>query len=286
MKKIKRMANTMLVEEPEETPITYNRMLYQACQDEDVKLQFLSRNWVKRLEKDGRVRFVAGYKFDLNPHGLGEIFDDKYALFSILNYVGVPVIEHAIVYRPGNNRSFAQGCNTLDYVRNYWLAHDSDIVIKPNNGTGGRRIVRVQTEEELAPALMEVLSQSYSGSMCPFYKIQHEYRAVMLDNEVRLSYMKTLPDETSWKFNLQQGSRSEDIPAEKLPKITTLAKQTSEAIGLRFGSVDIIETEVGDFMVMEVNSGVMVSKFLKQHPDRYPEVQAMFRDAIRKMFEA
>lgn len=279
------MTSTAPVEKPEETPITYNRMLYQACQDEGVKLQFLSRNWVKHLEKNGHVRFITGYKFDLNPHGLGEIIDDKYALFSVLKYAEVPIIEHSIVYRPGTSSSFAQGCNSLTYVRDYWAKHDGDIVIKPNNGTGGRRIVRVQTEEELAPALMEVLSQSYSGSMCPFYKIRHEYRAIMLDNEVRLSYMKTLPDETSWKFNLQRGSKSEDIPADRLPKIIALAKQTSEAIGLRFGSVDIIETETGDFMVMEVNSGVMVSKFLKQHPDRYHEVYEMFRDAIRKLFE-
>ena len=284
------MTNSEFIVKPteglEEAPITYKRMLYQACQDEGVKLRFLSRNWVKHLEKNGQVHFITGYKFDLNPHALGEIIDDKYALFSVLKDAEVPIIEHAIVYRPDTNRSFAQGCNTIDYVRNYWLAHGGDIVIKPNNGTGGRRIVRVRAEEELALALMKALGQSYSGSMCPFYKIRHEYRAVTLDNEVRLSYMKTLPDEISWKFNLQQGSKSEDIPAEKLPKVTTLAKQTSEAIGLRFGSVDIIETEAGDFMVMEVNSGVMVSKFLKQHPDRYPEIRAMFRDAIRKMFQS
>ena len=271
--------------QPEEGGLlSYYSTLYNICQEEKINFQFLSRNWVKRLEKDGKVRFITGYKFDLNSHALGEVLDDKFALFSALEYAKVPVTEHAIFYSPSCQHNYAQGCNSLAYAHAYWLEHGRDIVMKPNNGTGGRGIFRVQSEAELAPAFWEVLRRGYSGSMCPFYKIRHEYRMILLDDEVRVSYMKTLPGAGAWKFNLQQGSQSEEIPPEKRPAIEALAKQASRAIGLRFGSVDIIKTETGELMIMEINSGVMTRKYLAQHPERYPEVKAMYRDAIRKMF--
>ena len=50
------------------------------------------------LEKDKKIRFICGYKFDLNSHTGGEIVDDKYALYEVLSKNNIPVAKHKIVY--------------------------------------------------------------------------------------------------------------------------------------------------------------------------------------------
>lgn len=279
-------ANVEVGENSEAIDTSWVKMLYSICQEEGINLQFLSRNYLRRLEKDGKVRFIFGRKFDLDTHARGEIMDDKYALYCALKYAKIPIIEHAIIYPPSVQQSFAQGCNSLAYAHKYWRAHDRDIVVKANHGMGGTQVFRVREESELVPALTEVFQSDFSASLCPFYRVLHEYRLILLDGELRLGYMKTLPkEEGAWKFNLKQGSISEKIPEAKLPGLLELARQAAKAIGLRFGSIDLIETENAELMVMEINSGVMIGKYLSQHPEEYETVRAIYRDAIRKMFE-
>ena len=145
------------------------------------------------LEKDKKTRFIAGYKFDLNSHGMGLIADDKYALYEVLKSKNLPVIEHNIVYNKTNNLDYAIGCNTYEYVKEYFQQNNNNIVIKPNDGTCGKNVFKVTDVNEIDSILDKIFLKNYSISMCPFYKIKHEYRAIMLDGENVLLYAKYLP---------------------------------------------------------------------------------------------
>ena len=145
------------------------------------------------LEKDRKTRFISGYKFDLNSHGIGLIADDKYALYEVLKSKNIPVIEHKIVYNKMNNLDYAIGCNTYEYVKDYFLKNNNNIVIKPNDGTCGKNVFNVTDVNEIDIVLDKIFLKNYSISMCPFYKIKHEYRAIMLDGENMLLYAKYLP---------------------------------------------------------------------------------------------
>jgi len=262
---------------------TYDQMLYQICEEEGIKLRFLSRNWMKRLEKDGQVRFIMGYKFGLNPQAAGLVADDKFATFEALSYAGIPVIQHEILYEFDNQSNFALGCNSLEYVLGLWRKWGGQMVIKANKGTCGRQVFKITQPDQLIEVLPKVFKQSYSASLCPFYNIKHEYRIVLLDGEEKLSYMKSKSSE-DW-FNLVIGAKADPIPAAKHQQILNLAQRAAREIGLRFGSVDTIETVDGELMVLEINSGVMAQHYVEQHPDDYPKVKEMYRAAIRKMFE-
>ena len=171
----------------------FKEIIKEICTEDNIKYKFLSKDWVIMLEKDGKTRFIYGYKFDLNSHGIGLIADDKYALYEVLKSKNIPVIEHKIVYNKMNNLDYAIGCNTYEYVKEYFEKNNNNIVIKPNDGTCGKNVFNVTDVNEIDIVLDKIFLKNYSISMCPFYKIKHEYRAIMLDGENKLLYTKYLP---------------------------------------------------------------------------------------------
>ena len=118
---------------------------------------------------------------------------DKYALYEVLKAKGIPVIEHNIVYNKTNKLDYATGCNTHEYVKDYFIKHNQSIVIKPNNGMCGNDVFNVTNINEIDEILDKLFIKNFSISICPFYNIKHEYRVVMLDEENKLVFRKYLP---------------------------------------------------------------------------------------------
>lgn len=304
---------------------SFKKIIQQICNEDNINYKFLSKDWVIMLEKEGKTRFISGYKFDLNSHGIGLIADDKYALFEVLKEKGIPIIEHKIVYNKTNKLDYAVGCNTHEYVKNYFSENNNHIVIKPNDGTCGHNVFNVTDINEIDSILNKIFINNYSISICPFYNIKHEYRAIMLDGENKLLYTKYLPIvagdgkktirqlllefnydyfidklenskydkvlaknesfEYNWKFNLSQGSIAKRLDDELLAdKLIKLAKQVCDEINLKFGSVDIIQTTNNDFLVLEVNSGVMIENYIRLNPNEYEIAKNIYRSAIEKLF--
>ena len=171
----------------------FKKIIEDICRENGIKYNFLSKDWVIMLEKNGKKRFISGYKFDLNSHGIGLIADDKYALYDVLKVKKIPVIEHKIVYNKTNNSDYAIGCNTYEYVKDYFTQNNNHIVIKPNNGTCGRNVFNVTDINEIDTILDKLFKTNYSISICPFYEIKNEYRVIMLNGEKKLLYAKYLP---------------------------------------------------------------------------------------------
>lgn len=171
----------------------FKEIIQKICDEDNITCKFLSKDWVIMLEKDGKTRFICGYKFDLNSHGLGLIADDKYALYEVLRDKGIPIIEHRIVYNKTNKLDYAIGCNTNEYVKDYFIKNNNHIVIKPNDGTCGHNVFNVTDINDIDKILDKLFVNNYSISMCPFYNIKHEYRVIMLEGENKLLYAKYLP---------------------------------------------------------------------------------------------
>lgn len=171
----------------------FRTIIEEICNESNIKYKFLSKEWIIMLEKEGKTRFISGYKFDLNSHGIGVVLDDKYALYDVLKNKNIPIAEHKIVYNKTNSLDYAIGCNTYDYVKNYFLDNNNHIVIKPNNGTCGNNVFNVIDINEIDNILDKIFLKNFSISICPFYLIKHEYRVIMLNGEKKLLYKKCLP---------------------------------------------------------------------------------------------
>ena len=105
-------------------------MILDVCNELGIKCSLLSKDWIFMLEKDNKTRFLAGYKSSLNDHALGAVVDDKYALFDVLNNKKYPVCDYNIVYGEKVTEDYAIGCNSFDYVKDFFYKHNEEIVLK------------------------------------------------------------------------------------------------------------------------------------------------------------
>lgn len=262
---------------------SYTSILGDICQEEKIKVTSLSNGWVTLLEKNGKNRLIVGYKFGLNSASSSMVADDKYATFDVLRNANIPVIEHALLYEENRTEGFTENYRSREYIKNYLVQHQNHIVVKPNDGHCGVNVYQVRSMEQIDEILPKIFHQCASASMCPFYEIEHEYRLIVLDNEVRLVFQKTRGED--WRFNLHNGAKAEKVQDEALAdKLSVLASRAVRALNLRFCSVDLIKTTDGELLVMEVNSGVMTSGYIAQHPEDAQLVKNIYRDALRKMF--
>ena len=170
-----------------------HEFLKDICCELNIKYTYLSKNWIVRLEKDNKTRFISGYKFDLNTYAVGSIFDDKYALYEVLKNKNIPVIEHNIFYSKDNLNDFAANCNNPDIIKDYFIKHNNKIVIKSNNGHSGRGVYLIENIEDIEPTLENLFINNYSISYCPYYDALSEYRIIVLKNDIKLIYQKIKP---------------------------------------------------------------------------------------------
>ncbi|MBQ8892609.1 MAG: hypothetical protein IJ068_07090 [Bacilli bacterium] len=298
-------------------------IIRKICDKNNIKFTLLSRDWVIMLEKENKHRFIVGYKFELNNHAVGEICDDKFALFDVLSSNNIPVVEHNILYSKTNLNYYAIGFNSYDKVKEYFK-EKKKIVIKSNTGTCGSEVYKIDNVEEIDNVLDKLLSNNFSISYCPYYSIQSEYRIIVLDNNIKLMYKKIKPVvigngkntirellstfneqyfknklddskydrvlkmneiyEYSWKFNLSRGATiSFDIDNKTKVNLTNIVDKVLKTISLNFASIDIVEVD-NNFLVLEINSGVMMDN-LYNMIDNKKIVEDIYEEAILDMFK-
>lgn len=301
----------------------FQNILTEICQEENIKLDFISNNWIAVLEKNNKKRIIAGYKFDNNGHALGSLLDDKFALFDFLKLCGIKVIEHSLVYGPNNTLEYAKDCCGVEYVKQLFNRYNRNVVLKPNVGTCGSGVTHIDNEEVLVETYLRLSKRHYSLSICPFYDIINEYRVIILNGKEELIYKKILPvvcgdgkrtlkellkefnyeyfkdyDKDNkdiilkenekfvynWKFNLSGGAKASfEIDNNIKEEVIAMAKRTASNLGLKFGSIDIIHTTCGMY-VLEVNSGVMTDNLVKENTNGYEMAKEIYRKAIKGMF--
>lgn len=296
----------------------YKEIIISICNELGIKYTFLSKDWVVMLEKDNVIRYISGFKYDLDGHASGISVDDKYAMYEILKSKNIPVIEHKIMYDQNNRESYAKDCKDREIAYNYFDHHNKNIVLKGNTGTCGENVYHARDILELDNVLDKIFKKNFSISLCPFYDIEREFRVIMLNGEIQIMYGKVRPivygdgkklvsellhefnsqykynikDDFvlskgeeyvySWQHNLSRGATI-DLNVQDKDIIGSLAKKTADVLNLSFGSVDIIKTN-GEYLVLECNSGVMMSNLMKILPNGKDIARDIYKKAIMKMF--
>lgn len=301
---------------------TVRLLIEKICKKNKIEYQALSNDWVLMLKKNDKVKFITGYKFDNNSHALGKILDDKYATYDVLKKLSIPICHHDLLYSKYDTHSYAKYLQGAKYLKRLFMDNNRDIVIKPNSGTCGQNVMRFNNYKKLMKFYNKLHTKN-SYSVCPFYKIINEYRAIVLDKEIMLVYKKELPivfgdGEKSikellcsfnypffknvqdkklnkvlksnekyvytWKFNLSNGSRAnKNITCDELKEIKKIVNSIIEKIDTSFCSIDIIKTSDNKFMVLEINSGVMLKNFILSSKDNYEIGKKVYEKAIKKL---
>lgn len=85
----------------------------------------------------------------------------------------------------------------------------------------------------------------------------------------------------NWRHNLESGAQPELLErGDGRDACVELAIKAAAAIGIRFGSIDVVRTG-GAWQVLEVNSGVKMEAFGRLHPEL---VHAAYHAALDKLF--
>jgi len=70
------------------------------------------------------------------------------------------------------------------------LAKYKRIVVKPNNGTGGRGISVVDNQKQLKKEINALAHNTGRFAISPFFDYKEEYRLIILNGKLELCYLK------------------------------------------------------------------------------------------------
>lgn len=245
------------------------------CEINNINLDLISSNWILKLTKNNIIKYIHGYQFDLNSAGTMLLCNDKSAVSDALDLMNIPNVEHNLIL-PNLTQEKANICNLL------FNKFNKKVVCKINNGTGGKDVFLVSSYNELIDKLKLIFSKDAYACISPYYEIDNEYRVIILDNEVKLIYLKQRTN--SWKHNLGLGAEPIIIEKDSIyDNLSKLALSASLAVNGKFVSVDIVDVS-GKLMVLEINSGVMMEHFASKNFENYKIAESIYGEAINLMF--
>ena len=294
----------------------FNRIIKQICQEKNIQYEELSDDWIIKLKKDNKNKFLVGYKFDCNTGATAEICNDKFALFAVLESEGIQVIKHNIIFKNEENK-----------LKKYFNDYNQDIVLKPNNGTCGNNVLHICDYNRLKDEYNRLINKCYSVDICPFYNIENEYRVIYLpdkqhiykkikpiitgdgihtvrellidfnkeyfskeenfkNDNISADYIPSLGEiiEYEWRFNLSKGAKISNVDDKEKEILMGIVRKIVEVIGVKFVSIDIVKLTNDQYMVMEINSGVMMENLIKLEENGEQIAKDLYGDAIDLMF--
>lgn len=272
----------------------FNRIIDEICEEEDIRQECLSYSWIRRLKKDGERHDIVEYSFDLNNKTSCTIARDKFGTYEVLKSMGISVVDHDIIFNPELRYEFYEE-GSIDKIDSLFESNDR-IVVKANDSSCGNDVYLCEDADYAKQMVRELFLKS-NPNVCiqPYYDATYEFRNVFLDGEIIYVYKKEKPYEmidgkkhyTSWKHNLSQGAVPIliDEGFKQYEEITRLAIEAAKAIGIRFATVDIIQTKDNEFKVLEINSNVCLFKFAEIVPCGYEIAKEVYRKAVKRMFE-
>ncbi|MBI1384074.1 MAG: RimK-like protein [Rhizobiales bacterium] len=157
-----------------------------------LELEVFSLGWIATLSRGGRRQVVFGYDLGLNSSSVLKLCDDKAATAEVLARSGVAHVPHRLfvhpeifpfVHVPGNWRGLLEA----------FEAFDRNVVVKDNNGTGGREVLLARDPATYERAVTKLFERARAVAVSPFMDLGREVRVMLLDGEPLLAYGKERP---------------------------------------------------------------------------------------------
>ena len=122
----------------------------------------------------------------------------------------------------------------------------------------------------------------------PLYKLINELpnKSIITPNEdLDLNYIPKINEKViiSWKHNLGQGASPKLVNDEEIINLQNIAIKCANELDINFASIDIIKTTIEEkvnYLVLEINSGVMIESFSNYNLEYYNLAKESVREAI------
>jgi glutathione synthase/RimK-type ligase-like ATP-grasp enzyme len=258
-----------------------NRLLPEAvrvaCEHLGVEFTTYSSDWILKLSKAGKTVWIAGYKSDVNGAAASYLAQDKVGTYEVLRAAGIPAVPHVLV-RPVPSEPTAIAALQHKFT-------DTQVVVKPLNGTGGRGVRRYKHLEDALQFIDTAIEPAWA--VCPYLDIRLETRLVVLNGEVVLVYEKHQPHlEHGVKFyNLSHGAHAVTIPNPDVSQeLCRLAVTACEQMNLKLAAVDIVTLANGEQLVLEVNDGFSVEYYARQSAEDRERALKLYETIVAGLF--
>ena len=130
--------------------------------------------------------------------------------------------------------------------------------------------------------LKHLINNKYcGGDFVDFFRLLDEETLSNLDHIFPNGEIVNL----NWKHNLAKGASAFIVQDQALKdKLALLCADTANLLNIKMASIDIIDTDNG-FLIMEINSGIMMENFIRNAPQGYDIAKTIYKKAILKMFK-
>lgn len=261
----------------------FQKMIKEICDKRNISVELLSKEWILKLTKGEKVKYILGCRFPFNNQNTMMCCNDKYATYEIMKNAGIPIIEHKLMYDKRKVTEYESDFSSDKEIKEY-LKLNKKLVVKDTLGSGGRDVYLAKNILQVKSALKKVFNLNYTAVISPFIDIDSEYRVICLDGNVEVIFEKVRTT-SSWKHNLSQGAEARLVEDEKIKQIISkMALKAMDVIDARFASVDIVRRN-DEYMIIEINSGVYMNKFMEQVPNGREIGRRVYEKAIDKIFE-
>ena len=161
------------------------------ARDNGLQLEEYCHHWAHKLTnpKTGKSSFVFGYDLGLNSSAVAQICRDKVATSEILSAAGIPVVPHRLIIQP-NRLSYAPSANVTEVLEKVFDESDGQIVVKPNEGTGGSDVYRLQSIAQAIPVIERLHAMDKAAAVCPYIEVVSEWRVYVLNGEAKIVLRK------------------------------------------------------------------------------------------------
>ena len=167
------------------------KIIKESCAEENIHCETFSHDWIMRLSKNGKSIHIYGYQFENNSASTQLICTDKCATYDLLNSLGIPAVEHRFFICPEDFQYVTGNGNWSGMLE--LLSRYQHLVVKPNEGTGGKEIYLASSAAELEAAVSRIFLRNRSIAISPLLPISSEHRVILLDGQDRLVYSKKIP---------------------------------------------------------------------------------------------
>lgn len=261
----------------------FKELINEICFENDINFKLISKDWIMKLEKNGVNKYIVGMKFPLNNYSSSFICDDKYATYEALKCANIPIVEHKLIYNKDVIDGFESDLDVNKDIDEY-ISRYGKVVVKDNTGSRGIGVFLCSNRFDVLSTLRTIFKLKQTAVISPYIDIYSEYRCICIDDECKLIFEK-LRQNGNWKHNLSSGAKAKIVDNQKLyEELSAISIKVMKALNLRFASVDLISSEKG-YMVLEVNSGVCMNKFMQQISNGREIAKNIYKEAINKMFE-
>lgn len=268
-------------------PNTYDKILYEICKNNQIKIEKFKDESLYKLTKDDSVHFIWSRRFDINTTLSCRIADNKYATYLVLNSSNIPAVPCIKIPRIDTEEYLKLEYSIYEICYNL-LNEVGTIVIKPNNSYEGTDVFKCKNLKEVESVLFHIEKKYKYLVISPYIHALAEYRLFFLDNQILYAYKKErmhiicdgvstvaellmnnkinlstiTPDiylqfnkiypqnhklQLNWKFNLSQGAKC--IPIEN----TALCKELTKIAVSAANAINIRFATI-DILVDEFNN--------------------------------